>query len=99
MLLPTVADDVRTTREERRQYFEEFCKIKPQGKLDEYHIRLIGRDSLGLPNAVSNQGVYTFTKGSDGSTVQARYTFNYARESGRWMIKKHHSSAMPEEAT
>lgn len=30
MLLPTVADDVRTTREERREYFINFLKNKPQ---------------------------------------------------------------------
>ena len=96
ILLPTVADDVRTTKEERRQYFIDFLKNEPQGELDEHHIRLVGRDSLGLPNAVSNQGIYTFELKAAGKKVQARYTFNYVREGERWLIKKHHSSAMPE---
>jgi uncharacterized protein (TIGR02246 family) len=96
ILLPTVADDVRTTKEERRKYFIDFLKKEPEGELDEYHIRLIGRDALGLPNAVSNQGIYTFKLKAEGKKVQARYTFNYVRNGERWLIKKHHSSAMPE---
>jgi uncharacterized protein (TIGR02246 family) len=96
ILLPTVSDDVRTTKEERRQYFIDFLKKQPQGTLDEYHIRLIGRDALGLPDAVSNQGIYTFELRESGAKVQARYTYNYVRDGGRWLIKKHHSSAMPE---
>eukprot|EP00892_Ulva_mutabilis_P003658 jgi/Ulvmu1/1664/UM114_0035.1 len=96
ILLPTVADDVRTTKEERRKYFIDFLKNQPEGELDEYHIRLIGRDGLGLPCAVSNQGIYTFELKASGKKVQARYTYNYVREGDRWLIKKHHSSAMPE---
>lgn len=97
ILLPTVADDVRTTKDERRSYFVDFLKNEPQGTLDEHHIRLVGRDSLGLPNAVSNQGIYTFNLAAAGKKVQARYTYNYVRSGDRWLIKKHHSSAMPEE--
>lgn len=96
VLLPTVADDLRTTKDERREYFVNFLQNKPQGELDEYHIRLIGRDGLGLPSAVSNQGIYTFEMGASGDKVQARYTFNYERVGNEWLIKKHHSSAMPE---
>lgn len=79
ILLPTIADDVRTTKAGRTSYFVDFLANKPQGDLDEYHIRLIGRDSLGLPNAVSNLGIYTFELGASGKKVQARYTFNYVR--------------------
>ena len=96
ILLPTVADNVRTTKEDRRQYFTDFLALQPEGELDEYHIRLIGRDALGLPNAVSNQGIYTFELKTSGKKVQARYTYNYVRDGERWLIKKHHSSAMPE---
>lgn len=96
VLLPTVADDLRTTKDERRAYFVDFLKNKPQGELDEYHVRLIGRDDMGLPSAVSNQGIYTFEMGASGQKVQARYTFNYVRVGEQWLIKKHHSSAMPE---
>lgn len=96
ILLPTVADDVRTTKQERRDYFIQFLQNEPQGVLDEHHIRLIGRDGLGLPSAVSNQGIYTFDLKAAGKKVQARYTYNYVRDGERWLIKKHHSSAMPE---
>lgn len=96
ILLPTIADDVRTTKAARQSYFVDFLANKPQGELDEYHVRIIGRDNLGLPSAVSNQGIYTFVLGASGKKVQARYTYNYVRSGDRWLIKKHHSSAMPE---
>lgn len=96
VLLPTVSDGARTTAAERRDYFVNFLQNKPDGTLDEHHIRLIGRDALGLPSAASNQGIYTFKMGASGDSVQARYTFNYVRVGEQWLIKKHHSSAMPE---
>lgn len=55
---------MRTTKEARREYFANFLQNRPQGKLDEYHIRLIGRDSLGLPNAVRTHGVCVSNKPS-----------------------------------
>lgn len=61
ILLPTQSDDVRTTKKEIAAYFVEFLELHPVGHIDEYHIRVIGRDALGLPNVVSNQGIYTFT--------------------------------------
>lgn len=68
------------------------------GVLDEYDIRLEHTDEEGAPDMVSNSGIYTFTSGVDGSTVQARYTFVYAKQpDGEWLILTHHSSEMPEE--
>lgn len=96
ILLPTVADDVRTTKAGRRDYFEHFLKHEPVGTIDEYNIRILGRDGLGMPNAVSNQGIYTFDLTASGKKVQARFTYNYVRLGERWFIKVHQSSAMPE---
>jgi uncharacterized protein (TIGR02246 family) len=42
-------------------------------------------------------GVYTFTDVRNGTNVRrpARFTFVFQRQSGRWLIVDHHSSAMP----
>ena len=96
ILLPTVADGVRTTAEGRRDYFVGFMEKEPTGIIDDYNIRLLGRDSSGLPNAVSNQGIYTFFFTKTGEKAQARFTYNYVRVDGKWLIKEHQSSSMPE---
>jgi uncharacterized protein (TIGR02246 family) len=88
ILLPTVSNKPRLTPEEKRDYFEMFLKLKPQGRID---MRVIHIDC----NTAFDAGVYTFTLG-DGRTVQARYTFTYGWDGQRWAITSHHSSAMPE---
>jgi hypothetical protein len=46
---------VRTTREGILDYFTSFLKLKPQGKVDQSHIRMLSRD------VAMHSGVYTFT--------------------------------------
>lgn len=87
---------MRTTKASRHDYFVNFLQKKPEGALDECHVRLMGRDALGLPNAASIQGIYTFLMKATGDKVQARYSYIYVREGDEWLIKVHHSSAMPE---
>jgi uncharacterized protein (TIGR02246 family) len=91
ILLPTVSDKVRHNHAEIKEYFEQFLKYRPTGKINEQNIRLYGRVAI-------NSGIYTFTltKGGKRSEVRARYTFVYHRQGGRWLIVEHHSSAMPE---
>lgn len=88
VLLPTVSNKPRLTQEERRAYFVDFLKKKPQGKIDTRTIK-IGCDK------VIDTGTYTFTL-ADGTKVPARFTFSYKFEHGKWLITSHHSSAMPE---
>mmetsp|Transcript_26828 Transcript_26828/g.63985 ORF Transcript_26828/g.63985 Transcript_26828/m.63985 type:complete len:633 (-) Transcript_26828:67-1965(-) len=89
ILLPTVSDTPRTTKESITDYFVNFLKNKPQGVITEGQI-LSGEDWC------KDAGVYKFTMGVDGSEVEARYSFVYIKEDGEWKIAHHHSSAMPE---
>nr|WP_314985662.1 SgcJ/EcaC family oxidoreductase [uncultured Pantoea sp.] len=88
VLLPTISNKVRLTDEERIDYFKEFLKKGPSGKIDSRTIR------IGCNKAIDT-GVYTFTF-KDNSHVTARYTFTYVWDGKGWKISTHHSSAMPE---
>ena len=65
VLLPTLSDDVRTNREEIKEYFtEDFLPKKPSGTITESHVRIIDEDS-------AHSGNYTFTvTDKDGSADQ-----------------------------
>ncbi len=85
---------MRTSRKAIIDYFENFLKLKPYGKIDNSIVREVS------PGIAINSGVYTFklTRPETGRTeaVQARYTFIYKQIKGHWYIAEHHSSAMPE---
>ena len=89
ILLPTVSNKPRLTNEERLDYFEHFLHNKPVGKIDSRWI------SIGCNTAI-DAGLYTFTFGSNGQVVRARYTYTYQFDGKKWLISSHHSSAMPE---
>jgi uncharacterized protein (TIGR02246 family) len=89
VLLPTVSDTPRTDYASIKDYFDNFLKLKPQGKILESHV-LVG------DNWAKDVGIYEFTMGANGSKVKARYSFVYVLEDGQWKISHHHSSAMPE---
>ncbi|WP_159669014.1 SgcJ/EcaC family oxidoreductase [Andreprevotia sp. IGB-42] len=88
ILLPTVSNKPRISREEKLDYFEHFLPNKPAGKID------LSKIFIGCNTAV-DAGLYTFTMG-DGSTVKARYTYTYVWTGKQWLISSHHSSRMPE---
>jgi uncharacterized protein (TIGR02246 family) len=88
VLLPTVSDKPRLNPTEIREYFVKFLKNAPQGSIDSRTIK------IGC-NVAQDVGTYTF-RFKDGTTVQARYTYVYEWQNGRWLIAHHHSSAMPE---
>jgi uncharacterized protein (TIGR02246 family) len=94
VLVPTLSNDVRTTRAEIVDYFEHFLKGKPQGTILESHVKVLGQ------RAAIDTGVYRFTLVENGrtKTVDARYTFVYVQIDGKWYIQNHHSSAMPEQS-
>ena len=88
ILLPTVSNQPRTNPAEIREYFVKFLKNAPQGRIDSRTIK------IGC-NLAQDVGTYTF-RFKDGTTVQARYTYVYEWQNGKWLIAHHHSSAMPE---
>lgn len=88
ILLPTISNQVRDNHDTKVDYFTNFLKKGPVGKIDESNVRVF--DDLAI-----NSGIYTFTF-NDGSVVPARYTFVYRRTGGSWKIVEHHSSMMPE---
>ena len=93
VLLPTLSDDVRSNREEIKEYFvEDFLPKKPSGTITESHVRIIDEDTA------THSGNYTFTvidkKGAQ-TKVPARFTYVYEKIGGKWLITEHHSSVAP----
>ena len=94
VLLPTLSNKVRTDRAGIVDYMEHFLQNKPVGKKVETHIDVLDN------NSALDAGVYQFTL-TDHETgkkrvVEARYTYEYEKRGGKWLIVNHHSSAMPE---
>lgn len=92
VLLPTVSNQPRNNRPEIADYFEHFQQKKPRGTINEQYIDVLDG------NTAINQGIYTFDMLKDGEPtfVVARYSYVYEKVGGKWLIKSHHSSAMPE---
>lgn len=92
VLLPTVSNQVRSTRAEIVDYFVKFLQSKPSGTILDSHIAVLNADDA------IDAGTYRFALTQDGkpTTVDARYTFVYEKIDGKWLIVNHHSSAMPE---
>ena len=90
ILLPTVSNKPRLTAAEKEDYFVNFMKNKPSGVIDSRTI------AIGCNTAVDS-GLYTFTYGTTGAEVKARYTYTYKWDGKQWLITSHHSSAMPEQ--
>ena len=91
VLLPTLSNFPRTSREEIREYFEEFLEKSPLAVINTRKIKL-------LCNEAYDVGTYTFYLNDHGTpkTVHARYSFIYHYRDGKWLISHHHSSLMPE---
>jgi uncharacterized protein (TIGR02246 family) len=89
VLLPTVSNKPRLTAAEKEDYFHHFLEKRPTGRID---MRFIEIDC----NTASDAGLYTFTYGTTGEVVHARYTYTYRWNGSSWLITSHHSSAMPE---
>ncbi|QNM97957.1 DUF4440 domain-containing protein [Chitinimonas koreensis] len=89
ILLPTVSNTPRFTAAEKEDYFHHFLANKPSGQIN---LRMI---ELGC-NTAWDAGLYTFTFGTTGQVVKARYTYTYRWDGKQWQITSHHSSAMPE---
>jgi uncharacterized protein (TIGR02246 family) len=89
VLLPTLSNKPRLSSADKQEYFTNFLKKKPVGKIDSRTIE------IGC-NTATDVGLYTFTFGTTGEQVKARYTYTYGWNGQQWLITSHHSSAMPE---
>ncbi|MFC5474246.1 DUF4440 domain-containing protein [Paraherbaspirillum soli] len=89
VLLPTLSNKPRVTPEEQEDYFHHFLENKPFGRIDSRTIKIDCTTAIDI-------GLYTFTFGTTGLPVKARYTFTYKWDGRQWLITTHHSSAMPE---
>jgi len=90
VLLPTVSNTPRTSRESKIDYFEHFLADGPDGHINSREIH------IGCNLAVDS-GLYTFTFHNTGDVVQARYSYVYKWDGDDWHIVSHHSSALPED--
>ncbi|PKN29685.1 MAG: DUF4440 domain-containing protein [Deltaproteobacteria bacterium HGW-Deltaproteobacteria-21] len=89
ILLPTLSNKPRLTREEKEDYFHHFLENRPSGRID---LRFM---EIGCNTAV-DAGLYTFTYAKTGAQVSGRYSYTYHWDGSRWLITSHHSSVMPE---
>lgn len=91
VLLPTISNAVRHNHSEIRDYFVEFLKRRPCGKIKESNVRDLGETAV-------HSGVYTFEFSVNGETSEARcrFTYVYRKDGDSWKIIEHHSSLMPE---
>ncbi|MFC9637411.1 SgcJ/EcaC family oxidoreductase [Streptomyces mirabilis] len=94
VLLPTVSHRIRDTHAEIVDYFEHFLANKPVGKKIETIVNVLDE------NSALDTGLYEFTLTDPDTgakrTVEARYTYEYEKRGGTWLIVNHHSSVMPE---
>jgi uncharacterized protein (TIGR02246 family) len=94
VLLPTVSNEIRTDRAEIVDYFEHFLPNRPVAQKVETYINVLDGDSA------IDAGAYDITltdpKTGNKRVVEARYTYEYEKRGGKWLIVNHHSSVMPE---
>ena len=94
ILLPTVSNEVRSTRAGIIDYFTLFLQRRPQGVVTESHVKVLGAD------LAAQYGIYKFTlhNAEDGTqqSVGARFSFTYKMFANKWLIVEHHSSFLPE---
>ncbi|WP_175408168.1 SgcJ/EcaC family oxidoreductase [Streptomyces sp. TRM64462] len=95
VLLPTASPRIRTDRAGIVDYFEHFLQKKPVGEKVTSVINVLDA------NSAIDAGLYRFhvTDPATGekSAIDARYTYEYEKRGGTWLIVNHHSSVLPAE--
>ncbi|NGO06539.1 SgcJ/EcaC family oxidoreductase [Streptomyces sp. HC44] len=93
VLLPTASPKIRTDHDEIVDYFDHFLLKKPKGEKLRSVIEILDN------NSAIDAGLYEFhiTDPETGkkSTLEARYTYEYEKRDGKWLIVNHHSSVLP----
>ncbi|MGA5816768.1 SgcJ/EcaC family oxidoreductase [Kitasatospora sp. NPDC094028] len=96
VLLPTASPVIRTDRAGIVDYFEHFLQKKPRGEKVRSVINVLDA------NSAVDAGLYRFylTDPATGATkqVEARYSYEYEKRGGKWLIINHHSSVLPAES-
>ena len=95
--LPTVSPNhiksiTDATTESVTDYFVDFLKKNPQGKIDDEFVF-----QLGGTDAYLHSGLYTFKLGDIGAQadVKARFSYVWKKYGSEWKITHHHSSLVP----
>ncbi|MFF3380695.1 SgcJ/EcaC family oxidoreductase [Streptomyces sp. NPDC002680] len=94
VLLPTVSNKIRTNHAEIEDYFDHFLLNKPVGTKTKTIINIL--DNNSAIDTGSYYFILTDPKTGEKSRVDARYTYEYEKRGGKWLIVNHHSSMMPE---
>ncbi len=92
VLWGTVSKIIRPGHDLIHDYFVLFLAKNPVGCIvSEPQIRVYGDIAI-------NSGYYTFVFEKNGirEEADARYSFVYQKQNGKWMILDHHSSYIPE---
>ncbi len=91
--LPTLSPEFKRGFEGAESYFHHFLEKNPNGEIVDSAVQAIS-DSAYL-----HSGMYNFEVGPENnrSTVEARFTFLWQKNSeGKWKIAHHHSSVRPQ---
>jgi len=93
VLLPTLSAQIRTDRAGIVDYMTGFLAKKPVPAKVETVINVLD------DNSALDTGLYEFKLTDpvtgEKSTAEARYTFEYEKRGGKWLIVNHHSSLLP----
>ena len=89
VLLGTVDKGVRKGTKDIREYFKNFLRLAPIGKITYIICEELSGGSIAIAN-----GLYDFELHEDGqvSSVPARFTFVLENVDLKWKILSHHSS-------
>ncbi len=90
-LLATVSNAERTTPEKIREYFVDFLKAKPVGRIDTSTVVI----DCTTAQRSGNWTVTMTNAGGERVDVPARYSFTYMWDGNDWKIKHLHSSVRP----
>ncbi|GAA1382365.1 hypothetical protein GCM10009639_01420 [Kitasatospora putterlickiae] len=95
VLLPTASPRIRSGRPEIADYFEHFLRKRPRGERIRSVITVLDADSA------IDAGLYRFhltdPRTGAATVLDARYSFEYEKRGGTWLIVNHHSSTLPAE--
>ena len=90
--LPTMSAEFKRGRSGAEEYFGHFLKKNPEGEIKKEEIQPLGE------NTYLHSGMYDFEVDKNGGrdVVEARFSFVWKKEDGKWKIIHHHSSVKPQ---